>query len=76
MPMVEEGDSRDFDFLIKLLLIGDSAVGKSAILTRFADDSFTQSFISTVGIDFKIRHMTVDGKRMKLQIWDLSLIHI
>ena len=61
-----------YDFLIKLLLIGDSAVGKSAILTRFADDSFTQSFISTVGIDFKIRHMTVDGKRMKLQIWDTA----
>ena len=61
-----------YDFLIKLLLIGDTAVGKSAILTRFADDSFTQSFITTIGIDFKIRTITVDGKRMKLQIWDTA----
>jgi Ras-related protein Rab-8A len=61
-----------YDFLIKLLLIGDSGVGKSAILTRFADESFTQSFITTIGIDFKIRTITLDGKRIKLQIWDTA----
>ena len=40
---------RAYDYLIKLLLIGDSGVGKSAILMRFADDSFSQSFITTIG---------------------------
>jgi len=63
---------RQYDYLIKLLLIGDSGVGKSSILFRFADDSFTQSFITTIGIDFKIRTITLDGKRIKLQIWDTA----
>uniref|UniRef100_A0A7S2J5E9 Uncharacterized protein n=1 Tax=Haptolina brevifila TaxID=156173 RepID=A0A7S2J5E9_9EUKA len=63
---------RQYDYLIKLLLIGDSGVGKSAILMRFADDTFTSSFITTIGIDFKIRTITLDGKRIKLQIWDTA----
>ena len=70
--MVEEGDSRDFDFLIKLLLIGDSGVGKSCLLIRFADDSFNTSFITTIGIDFKVRTVSLDGRRVKLQIWDTA----
>ncbi|KAG9310324.1 rab-type small GTP-binding protein [Chiua virens] len=44
-----------YDFLIKLLLIGDSGVGKSCLLLRFCDDAWTPSFITTIGIDFKIR---------------------
>jgi len=58
--------------LIKLLLIGDSGVGKSSILLRFSDDSFTPSFITTIGIDFKIRTIDLEGKRIKLQIWDTA----
>mmetsp|Transcript_4051 Transcript_4051/g.4673 ORF Transcript_4051/g.4673 Transcript_4051/m.4673 type:complete len:202 (+) Transcript_4051:27-632(+) len=61
-----------YDFLIKLLLIGDSGVGKSCILLRFSDDSFTASFITTIGIDFKIKTIELDGKRIKLQIWDTA----
>ncbi len=61
-----------YDYLIKLLLIGDSGVGKSCLLLRFSDDSFTPSFITTIGIDFKIRTITLDGKRIKLQIWDTA----
>ena len=57
---------------IKLLLIGDSGVGKSCCLLRFSEDSFTQSFITTIGIDFKIRTIELDGKRVKLQIWDTA----
>ncbi|KAL7754470.1 GTP-binding protein [Sorochytrium milnesiophthora] len=61
-----------YDYLIKLLLIGDSGVGKSCLLLRFSDDSFTPSFITTIGIDFKIRTIDLDGKRIKLQIWDTA----
>jgi small GTP-binding protein len=61
-----------FHHQIKLLLIGDSGVGKSCCLLRFSEDSFTPSFITTIGIDFKIRTIELDGKRVKLQIWDTA----
>jgi len=66
------GGKGAYDYLIKLLLIGDSGVGKSCLLLRFSDDSFTPSFITTIGIDFKIRTIELDGKRIKLQIWDTA----
>merc|ERR1712230_69661 len=68
----EMAGTRNYDFLIKLLLIGDSGVGKSCCLLRFSEDSFTPSFITTMGIDFKIRTIELDGKRVKLQIWDTA----
>jgi hypothetical protein len=49
-----------------------SGVGKSCLLLRFSDDSFTTSFITTIGIDFKIRTIEQEGKRLKLQIWDTA----
>jgi len=58
--------------LLTLLAHVHAGVGKSAILMRFADDTFTSSFITTIGIDFKIRTITLDGKRIKLQIWDTA----
>jgi len=61
-----------YDYLIKLLMIGDSGVGKSCLLLRFSDDSFTTSFITTIGIDFKIKTVEIEGKRVKLQIWDTA----
>eukprot|EP01089_Gocevia_fonbrunei_P013154 TRINITY_DN328_c0_g2_i2.p1 TRINITY_DN328_c0_g2~~TRINITY_DN328_c0_g2_i2.p1 ORF type:complete len:208 (-),score=45.37 TRINITY_DN328_c0_g2_i2:92-715(-) len=61
-----------YDFLFKILIIGDSGVGKSALLLRFADDSYTESYISTIGVDFKIRTVKVDDKTVKLQIWDTA----
>ncbi|GAM19695.1 hypothetical protein SAMD00019534_028700 [Acytostelium subglobosum LB1] len=64
--------SAAYDHLIKLLLIGDSGVGKSCLLLRFSEDSFTPSFITTIGIDFKIRTIELEGKRIKLQIWDTA----
>jgi len=63
---------RDYDFLFKLVLIGDSGVGKSCLLLRFADDAFTESYISTIGVDFRFRTVKIDGKTVKLQIWDTA----
>ncbi|XP_026454807.1 ras-related protein RABD1-like isoform X2 [Papaver somniferum] len=62
----------DSDYLFKLLLIGDSSVGKSCLLLRFSDDSFVESHISTIGVDFKISTLELEGKTVKLQIWDTA----
>lgn len=64
--------NKNYDHLFKLLLIGDSGVGKTCILFRFSDDAFNTTFISTIGIDFKIKTIEIDGKRVKLQIWDTA----
>ncbi|KAK7688880.1 GTP-binding protein yptc1 [Cerrena zonata] len=61
-----------YDYLFKLLLIGDSGVGKSCLLLRFAENSFTDSYLSTIGVDFKIRTVELEGKMFKLQIWDTA----
>ncbi|CAD5217571.1 unnamed protein product [Bursaphelenchus okinawaensis] len=63
---------RDYDYLFKLLIIGDSGVGKSSLLMRFADNVFSNSYITTIGVDFKIRTITVMDKKVKLQIWDTA----
>eukprot|EP00545_Synedropsis_sp_CCMP1620_P008158 CAMPEP_0119012936 /NCGR_PEP_ID=MMETSP1176-20130426/7707_1 /TAXON_ID=265551 /ORGANISM="Synedropsis recta cf, Strain CCMP1620" /LENGTH=211 /DNA_ID=CAMNT_0006965975 /DNA_START=54 /DNA_END=689 /DNA_ORIENTATION=- len=63
---------RDYDYLFKLVLIGDSGVGKSCLLLRFADDAFTESYISTIGVDFRFRTVKIEKKTVKLQIWDTA----
>ena len=61
-----------YDMQCKLLMIGDSGVGKTCLLLRYANDSFSPTFITTIGIDFKIKNIEVDGKRIKMQIWDTA----
>ncbi|XP_035252785.1 RAB3D, member RAS oncogene family, b isoform X2 [Anguilla anguilla] len=73
-PQQAQKDAADqnFDYMFKLLIIGDSSVGKTSFLFRYADDSFTPAFVSTVGIDFKVKTVFRNNKRIKLQIWDTA----
>ncbi|CAB1319903.1 unnamed protein product [Coregonus sp. 'balchen'] len=65
----KEGGDQNFDYMFKLLIIGNSSVGKTSFLFRYADDAFTSAFVSTVGIDFKVKTVYKNDKRIKLQIW-------
>ncbi|OLP87958.1 Ras-related protein Rab-18 [Symbiodinium microadriaticum] len=60
------------DHLFKLLIIGDSGVGKSSILLRFCDDEFNEKQASTIGVDFKTKFLQVRGKKLKLALWDTA----
>uniref|UniRef100_A0A6C0KUN4 Uncharacterized protein n=1 Tax=viral metagenome TaxID=1070528 RepID=A0A6C0KUN4_9ZZZZ len=61
-----------FTHLLKLVLIGDTGVGKSCLLMRVADDTFVETFITTIGVDFRFRVLRIGDKRVKLQIWDTA----
>ena len=64
--------ARIYDYLFKVLLIGDSGVGKSSIMLRFSEDAFNETFLATIGIDFKIRTLNLNGIKVKLQVWDTA----
>ncbi|KAK3553256.1 hypothetical protein QTP86_032787 [Hemibagrus guttatus] len=68
-PSQKDAADQNFDYMFKLLIIGNSSVGKTSFLFRYADDSFTSAFVSTVGIDFKVKTVFRNNKRIKLQIW-------
>ncbi|XP_060579694.1 uncharacterized protein LOC132736560 [Ruditapes philippinarum] len=62
----------DYDLLFKILVIGDENTGKSALLLRYADDTFSDSYIATIGVDFRVKTIELHGKTVKLQIWDTA----
>jgi len=57
---------------LKILIIGESGVGKSSLLLRFTDDQFDPELAATIGVDFKVKVIDIDGNRVKLQIWDTA----
>ena len=63
---------QDYDYLFKVLLVGNSSVGKSSLLLRFVDNQWNDLFVPTIGVDFKIRTMEIDNKNVKFQIWDTA----
>lgn len=62
----------DYDYLFKVVLIGDSGVGKSNLLSRFTRNEFSQESKSTIGVEFATRSIQVDDKIVKAQIWDTA----
>ncbi|CAK9093120.1 unnamed protein product [Durusdinium trenchii] len=60
------------DLFIKLMMIGDSGVGKTALVLKFVDDTVKHGKLSTIGIDYKTKMLWMRGKRVKLQVWDTA----
>ncbi len=61
-----EDYEQSYDYLFKILLVGDAAVGKSSLLLRYTDNKFPETYQATIGIDFRIKSFTLDDKVIKL----------
>lgn len=61
-----------FDYLQKVIIIGDSGVGKSNLLLRYSEGKFVDNYMMTIGINYVFKVITLDGDRIKLQIWDTA----
>ena len=80
--MASNKSKQGFDYLLKLIIVGDAGVGKTCMLLRFSEENFQNSHIATigkfiyllkgVGIDFKIKTINLDDKSVKVQIWDTA----
>ena len=62
----------EYDFIFKVLLLGNSDVGKSSMLLRFVDSVWNDAFTPTIGVDFKVKTLEINNKRVKMQIWDTA----
>ena len=60
--------NQEYDYLFKVLLLGDSGAGKSSLILRYTDDTFNSSLISSIGVDFKVKKKEIEGKIIKIQI--------
>ena len=65
-------EEESYDEKVRLMLIGNSTVGKTSIIKRFCKNKFTNSFISSIGIDFETKYVKIDNKTINLQIWDTA----
>ena len=66
------GKEAMYDYMVKLIIIGDSGVGKTNILTRFCEDIFKDTHVATIGVDFNVKTIQVDDKKLRLQVWDTA----
>ena len=64
--------SQDYDYLFKVLLLGDSDVGKSSLILRYTEETFNSKLVNSIGVDFKMKKREIDGKIIKVQIWDTA----
>jgi small GTP-binding protein len=62
----------NFDYLQKIIIIGDSGVGKSNILLRYSEGKFVENYMMTIGINYVFKVIELDGIKIKLQIWDTA----
>jgi Ras-related protein Rab-11A len=67
-----QGEEAETDYVFKVVVVGDSAVGKSQLLGRFAKDEFFFDSKPTIGVEFQTRTVTINRKRVKAQIWDTA----
>ena len=65
-------DDDEYDFIFKVLLLGNSDVGKSSLLLRFVDSVWNDGFVPTIGVDFKVKTLEINNKKVKMQIWDTA----
>lgn len=63
---------KSYDLLAKILIVGESGVGKTCIIHKFIRDEFFQSHLSTIAIDFKMKILQLEDKKIKMQIWDTA----
>lgn len=63
---------QDFDFLIKIMVLGNSGVGKTSFIHQFFDGTFNNKYCTTVGIDFREKTMHIDGRSISIQLWDTA----
>ncbi|GAB5568837.1 ras-related protein Rab-19 [Prionailurus viverrinus] len=62
----------NFDYLFKIILIGDSNVGKTCVVQHFKSGVYTETQQNTIGVDFTVRSLEIDGKKVKMQVWDTA----
>ena len=71
-----ENSSTEYDYLVKVVIVGESAVGKSCMLLKFSDNTFSDVFLTTIGVDFKFKSVELNvnnsEKVVKLQLWDTA----
>ncbi len=60
------------DMLLKVIIVGDSGVGKTNLLTYYCEGVFKDNYVATIGVDFKIKMLQIEDKRVKMQIWDTA----
>jgi Ras-related protein Rab-8A len=60
------------EYLVKLIIIGDCAVGKTNMLMRYCENSFKNNYTATIGVDFKVKSIQVENMKIKMQIWDTA----